>query len=230
MTMPVSAGKAMTFHTGQLVVGRVSLNEKDITAPVREGTLDIKPSEDGILEIRYEGVFKGGLPEGDRNFGVVSSTIDDRGISLTGTWHPRLNDLARWRLTALLPAGFEAVSEADRITKVKKEGSTEFLFDFPHPVEALSLVATDRYEITRDHFGERELYAYFFKEDRELAKTYLQYAKKYFELYEKLLTPYPYKRFSIVENFLSTCWNYSTPPECESRSYANCNYPILIAS
>jgi len=209
LIIPVSAGKAMTFHTGQLVVGRVTLNGKDIPAPVREGGLDITPSEDGLMEVRYEGVFKGGLPQGDRNFGVVSSTIDDRGISLTGTWYPQPSGLVRWKLTALLPAGYEAVSEADRIVKVTKDGGTEFAFDFPHPVDSLSLVATDRYEVIQDRFGDRELYAYFFKEDRELAKTYLQYAKKYFELYEKMLTPYPYKRFSIVENFLPT--GYSMP-------------------
>ncbi|NTW59948.1 MAG: PDZ domain-containing protein [Nitrospirae bacterium] len=206
---PVSAGKAMTFHTGELVVGRVTLNGKDISASVRAGVLDIKPPEDGLLEVRYEGVFKGGLPQGDRNFGVVSSTIDDRGISLTGTWYPQPSGLTRWKLTALLPVGYEAVSEADRIVKVTKDGGTEFTFDFPHPVDSLSLVATDRYEVIQDRFGDRELYAYFFKEDRELAKTYLQYAKKYFELYEKMLTPYPYKRFSIVENFLPT--GYSMP-------------------
>jgi aminopeptidase N len=209
MTMHVSAGKAMVIHTGQLVADRVTLNDKDIPAPVREGTLDIRPSEDGVLEIRYEGVFKGGLPQGDRNFGVVSSTIDERGISLTGAWHPRPEGLVRWKITALLPAGYEAVSEADTITRVKKDNGTEFTFDLPHPVDGLSLVATDRYEVTRERFGDRELYAYFFKEDRELAKTYLQYAKKYLELYETLLTPYPYKRFSIVENFLST--GYSMP-------------------
>ena len=209
LTTSVSAGKTVTFHTGGLAVGRVTLNDKDIPASVREGVLVIRAREDGVLEIRYEGVFKGGLPQGDRNFGVVSSTIDDRGISLTGTWHPRLEGLAHWKLTALLPPGYEAVSEADRISRVKKDGGTEFIFDFPHPVDGLSLVATDRYEVIRDSFGDRELYAYFFKEDRDLAKTYLLYAKKYFELYEKLLTPYPYKRFSIVENFLST--GYSMP-------------------
>ena len=209
MTVPVSAGKVLTLHIGQLVVGSVTLNDRVIAAPVREGTLEIKPAEDGVLEVRYEGVFKGGLPQGNRNFGVISSTIDERGISLTGMWHPLPEGLARWKLTALLPSGYEAISEADRITKVKKDGGTLFSFDLPHPVDGLSLVATDRYEVTSDLIGDRELYAYFFKEDRELAKTYLQYAKKYFELYEKMLTPYPYKRFSIVENFLST--GYSMP-------------------
>jgi aminopeptidase N len=209
VTMPVRTGQEVLLHTGQLSVGRVAVNGKDVTAPVKDGIVRVRSAEDGIAEVRYEGVFQGGQPLGDKNFGVVSSTIDSRGISLTGAWYPRPEGLGRWKLTALLPSGFEAVSEADRISKAKREGGVEFQFEFPHPVDSLSLVATDRYEVTLERFGDRELYTYFFKEDRELARTYLQHAKRYFELYEKMLTAYPYRRFSIVENFLPT--GYSMP-------------------
>jgi uncharacterized iron-regulated protein len=207
--VPVRAGREMTFRIGHLTVGSSSLNGKDMGSSVKDGMLTIKPLEDGIAEIRYEGTFKGGLPQGDRNYGVVSSTIDERGISLTGTWYPQPEGLARWKVTAQLPAGYEAISEAETIAREKKGGGMLFTFDFPHPVDGLSLVATDRYEITRERYGTIELFAYFFKEDRDLARTYLQYAKNYFEQYEKLLAPYPYKRFSIVENFLPT--GYSMP-------------------
>jgi len=207
--VPVRAGRDMAFRIGHLTVGPVSLNGKDMGSSVKDGMLTIKPIEDGIAEIRYEGTFKGGSPEGDRNYGVVSSTIDERGISLTGTWYPQPEGLARWNLTAQLPAGYEAISEAEAIAREKKDGGILFTFDFPHPVDGLSLVATDRYEITRERYGTIELFAYFFKEDRDLARTYLQYAKNYMEQYEKLLAPYPYKRFSIVENFLPT--GYSMP-------------------
>ena len=205
----VHAGREMAFTIGHLSVGPLSLNGKDMSSSVKDGMLTIKPLEDGIAEIRYEGTLKGGIPEGDRNYGVVSSTIDERGISLTGTWYPQPEGLARWKVTAQLPAGYEAISEAETIAREKKDGGMLFTFDFPHPVDGLSLVATDRYEITRERYGTIELAAYFFKEDRELARTYLQYAKNYLEQYEKMLAPYPYKRFSIVENFLPT--GYSLP-------------------
>jgi len=207
--VPVRAGQELAFRTGQLTVGPLSLNGREMRSSVKDGRLTIKPLEDGFAEIRYEGTFKGGIPQGDRNYGVVSSTIDERGISLTGTWYPQPEGLARWKVTAQLPTGYEAVSEAETITREKKGGGMLFTFDFPHPVDGLSLVATDRYEITRERHGAIELTAYFFKEDRDLARTYLQYAKNYLEQYEKLLAPYPYKRFSIVENFLPT--GYSLP-------------------
>lgn len=208
--VPVRAGKELTFRIGQLTVGTPSLNGRDVKSSVKDGRLTIRPLEDGIAEIRYEGTFKGGVMQGDRNYGVVSSTIDERGISLTGTWYPQPEGLARWKVTAQLPAGYEAISEAETIAREKKGGGILFTFDFPHPVDGLSLVGTDRYEITRDRYGTIELFAYFFKEDRELAKTYLQYAKSYIEQYEKLLAPYPYKRFSIVENFLPTGYSFPT--------------------
>ena len=209
VSVPVRAGQVISFRTGQLIIGRVSLNGRDAAFSVKDGVLTIKPLEDGIAEVRYEGTFKGGEQQGDRNIGVVSSTIDERGVSLTGTWYPQPEGLARWKLSALLPDGYEAISEAESITRKKQGAGTLFTFDFPHPVDGLSLVATDRYEITRERHGSIDLYAYFFKEDRELVKTYLKYAKNYLDQYETMLAPYPYKRFSIVENFLST--GYSLP-------------------
>ena len=43
----------------------------------------------------------------------------------------------------------------------------------------------------------------------DLVKNYIEHAKRYLKLYERLINKYPYKRFSIVENFLPT--GYSMP-------------------
>ncbi len=209
VTVPAMAKAEVRFETGQLAVSGVTVNGRAVSALPRNGELVVVPDESGEIIVRFEGVFRGGENEGDRNYGVVSSAIDRRGVSLTGLWYPHPAFLASWTMTALLPAGFEAVAEADSIGRSPKQGLVEFVFEFGHPVESLSLVATDRYEVVRGRAGNIEIFAYFFREDRELVKTYLQHAKGYFELYEKMLGPYPYKRFSIVENFLPT--GYSLP-------------------
>ncbi len=54
-----------------------------------------------------------------------------------------------------------------------------------------------------------DIEAYFFKEDAALAKTYMDYTKKYLKMYEAMLRPYPYKRFAIVENIFPS--GYSMP-------------------
>ncbi|MEJ2691158.1 MAG: M1 family peptidase, partial [Deltaproteobacteria bacterium] len=50
---------------------------------------------------------------------------------------------------------------------------------------------------------------YFFAEDRELAGHYREKALGYLARYAKLLGPYPFRRFSIVENRLPT--GYAMP-------------------
>ena len=52
--------------------------------------------------------------------------------------------------------------------------------------------------------------AYFFNEDRELAENYLAHTRRYLELYESLIGPFPYKTFSIVENNYQTGYSFPT--------------------
>ena len=128
---------------------------------------------------------------------------------MTGGWYPRVNRMCRYRLTANLPRGYEAVSEAETIQAVEREGRTEFSFSFPHPLDSLSFIASPQYRITRDHFQGIEIFAYFSPEDGEIAKTYLEHTKRYLKLYEGLIGKFPYTRFSVVENFFPT--GYSLP-------------------
>jgi uncharacterized iron-regulated protein len=198
----VQSGRVIVLAVGKLAIVQVTLNERRIDTESRDGILRIKPPESGTLAIRYEGVFKGHESGREMNDRVDQDTIDARGISLTGTWYPRPEGLSRYRLRVTLPQGYEALSEAERIEKRAKNNSMEFLFHFDHPLDGVNLIASDRFEVIQDRVSDVDLYACFFPEDRGLARTYLQHAKKYIELYEKLLVKYPYKRFSIVENFL----------------------------
>jgi uncharacterized iron-regulated protein len=205
----VNAGKELVLHTGHLKINDISLNQQQINFDVREGILKVLPLQNGSVIIRYEGIFRDDETPHDTNYGAVGSIIDERGISLTGTWYPQTEGLYKYELRAVLPGGYEAVSEGERIEKGAKDGKTEFIFEFPHPVDGMNLIATNRYEIIKDTFNSTEIYAYFFREDIELAKKYIEYTKKYLNLYENLVGKYPYKRFSIVENFLPT--GYSMP-------------------
>lgn len=209
--VPVQAKQELRLATGELRIIQVSLNDKRIDAAVKDGSMTVRLSESGVLAIAYEGIFKSTEAGDGRNYGVTSDAIDSRGISLTGIWYPRPEALSVYKLKATLPHGYEAVSEAESMSITKTEQGTGviFAFEFPHPLDGITLIATDRYDVFRDTVNGIELSAYFFREDKKLAETYIQHAKKYIELYEKLLAPYPYKRFSIVENFLPT--GYSMP-------------------
>ncbi len=203
------AGREIVLRKGNLKINEVSLNQKAVNFNMQDGFLRILPLQEGVISIQYEGIFKDNQFTQLSKDGVIGNVIDDRGISLTGTWYPQPDGLLRYKLTALLHKGYEAVSEADKIEKKAKDDHIEFIFEFPYPADGINLIATDKYEIIKDSFNGIEIYAYFFKEDIEFAKTYIEYTKKYLQMYEKLVGKYPYKRFSIVENFLPT--GYSMP-------------------
>ncbi len=205
----VRAGQKLFLATGTLSIHEIRFNGERIHAVIRNGVLSVDPAVDGSLSIRYEGTFRGKKPSRDTHSGEVGSVIDDRGIFLTGLWYPRPDGLTPYRLTALLPSGFEAVAEAERIDSRDVTEGREFHFDFPHPVDGINLIAARGYEVGHEKIQGVDLYTYFFREDRELAGTYRKYAAQYLKLYDQLLTPYPYKRFSVVENFLPT--GYSMP-------------------
>ena len=105
VTVPAGAHEEVRFETGPLAVTGVEVNGRAVSAAVRDGELVIVPDGSGEIAVRYEGTFRGGEGIGDRNYGVVSSAIDRRGVSLTGLWYPRPALLASWTLTATLPHG-----------------------------------------------------------------------------------------------------------------------------
>ena len=200
----VLRGKPLLFQVGRLTIHSVRLNHQRVDFQLRDGTLSIVPPESGTLEIRYEGVFEPAGTFSGSHEGTFPSVIGRQGIFLTAAWYPQIEALANYRLKAALPPGYVAVSEAERIEKVEQSGGVTFIFEFEHPLDGINFVATDRYQVTQDRFHGIELFAYFFPEDQALARRYLDYAKRYIQLYEKLLLPFPFKRFAIVENFLPT--------------------------
>ncbi len=135
--------------------------------------------------------------------------IDDEFIYLIEPWYPFSDELCVYDLFVTLPKGFEAVSEANKIIKVENHETASFKFYFPYPTEHITLIGSKNWEIIEDNYENIKIYAYFFKNDKNLAKNYIEYTKNYLQMYEKLLTRYPYKRFSIVENYFQT--GYSMP-------------------
>ena len=202
--IPAARDRELRLHRGRLTLTRVSLDKGEVAVSNEGEWVRIRPSREGTVEIRYEGLFRGSGD--DEQPGAV---IGAGGIFLDGPWYPKPEGLCEYRLTVRLPAGYEAVSEGETVEKTAVEGGTRFAFFFPHPLEGMTLIATDRYRVTRERVAGVEVFAYFFPEDSDLVKTYLERTKGYLTLYGSLIGPFPYKRFSVVENFLPT--GYSMP-------------------
>jgi aminopeptidase N len=193
-----------TLSLGNLKITSATLNKSPLNYRIVGNQL--KVSGTGILHITYEGTF-GGEQGGGANLenpGVVSAgIIGEKGISLTGGWYPAINGLAFYKLTALVPPYFTAISEADEITGKETVSGKEYSFVFSHPLTGIDFVAGVYREVT-DTVDGIAIHAYFFPEDAFLADNYIAHAKKFFRMYDDLFVRYPYKRFSIVENILST--------------------------
>ncbi|MDP2754329.1 MAG: ChaN family lipoprotein, partial [Nitrospirota bacterium] len=214
-TVTMSESKEINISTGALKIIYVRLNGQPLEPEIKNGMFKVNIK--GTLEIGYEGMFK--EESGKENFentGVITKDIiSNEGISLTGMWYPLIvgidsyrEGMAYYNLKAFFPKGFTAISEADEITVSDTGQGIEYSFNFPHPLTNINLIA-GKYTELKETFNGIDIYIYFFSEDISLAKTYIEYTKKYLKLYGDLLSPYPYKRFSVVENFLPT--GYSMP-------------------
>lgn len=194
----LSPGAATVVHLDGL---RVTDIELDGLAVKSSGpTLLIAASaSDRRLIVHYEKKFK------SMNNGLIENT----GIVLSNDWYPQLDFPAFFHLQAVIPANFTAVSEADTISTESVPNSRLITFSFSRPLTYLHFVAGP-YVKRRVSIGSgKSLYTYFFSEDAELAADYLRKGRAYIQRYEKLIGPYPYQRFSIVENRLPT--GYAMP-------------------
>jgi aminopeptidase N len=164
-----------------------------------DGALSLSLQKNTEIVIRYDASFQNS----------TTNFFDQNNVFLNELWYPRLDTLARYSLSVTLPKDFLATSEADAITVTEHGKSKTFRFQFDHPLDTLHLAASNQYVLKTEYHNRIAIEAYFFKEDVHLADTYIAHSKKYLNMYESMLTPYPYRRFAIVENILPT--GYSMP-------------------
>ncbi len=129
---------------------------------------------------------------------------------LDNTWYPQPKSPVRYLFSALLPADFRANSEADSIMVSKQGAQRLFVFAFPHPLEHLTLTASNQFIHTSEEHNEVQIETYFFQKDKDLAKTYRDYTKTYLDMYTQRLGTYPFKRFAIVMHKRPTGWALPT--------------------
>ncbi len=210
--MTIPAGRAAALDISVLRILSIKVNGAQVKIETDAKAVNIEPGKsDNLVEIEYE-FTAGSQPRTDsqKNPGVVDgNSIDPSGIVLMKGWYPSLEGLSIFNFTALLPDGYEGISEADEVlVKDAAAGIKEHDFSFPHPVGGITFVA-GKYSVRKDSWGATEIASYFLPEDAALAKTYVTYTMKYIEMYEKLIGRYPYKRFAVVENVQPT--GYSLP-------------------
>ena len=129
--------------------------------------------KNGPVTIQYEAEFS------ETSAGLIDATH----VFLMTDWYPVPDKPVHYTLSATLPRNFTAVSEAELVTTAFSEELATHLFHFPHPLDALHLAASSRYEIQKDTLGNITIEAIFFSEDTALADSYIESAKTYLTYY-----------------------------------------------
>ncbi len=160
------------------------------------------------LSLQYSGKIYHPLPSAEkeqaRGIHSTPGIISSEGAYLSGTsyWYPVLdeNSLLSFDLTVELPDGWDAVSQGGR-KQPKDNASTRWRS--PEPQEEIYLIAArfTRYERSA---GRIDSEVWLRTPDEALANRYLDVTGRYLAMYEKLIGPYPYPKFALVENFWET--------------------------
>ncbi|OKY74683.1 MAG: hypothetical protein BM485_12655 [Desulfobulbaceae bacterium DB1] len=192
-----AGGDELKLRVGDLAVDDLRIDGAKTAPPITDGLLVLAAApQPQAVEITFSKEFAA-----DRS---ADSMIDRRGIVLLDAWYPLPLAESEVRLSAEIPADFYAVSEADDMTYTEQGTTKKVSFRFAHPLPFVHFVAGP-YELREEVLpGGTILATYFFPEDREFAGLYGAKTKEYLARYEKLIGPYPYKRYSVVENRLPT--------------------------
>ncbi|MFC1619484.1 M1 family metallopeptidase [Candidatus Neomarinimicrobiota bacterium] len=135
----------------------------------------------------------------------ISATISNEGIFLSphGGFYPLGDEtMSQFKTTIRLPAGWDAVSEGRRTAR-KTESESIIKYQTAHPVEGIHISAAE-WEVGEKVVNGVEFYTFFFPEDTTLAKQYLDMSIRYVDMYSEMISPYPFSKFAVVENFFPT--------------------------
>lgn len=141
-----------------------------------------------------------------RGFSQTPGIIDEKGVYLAGSthWIPWFNDgWISFELTATVPETWDVVSQGKRTHNEVKNGSHLIRWDSPEPMEEIYLIAAQFKEYSMSA-GAIDVMAFLRTPDEALANKYLETTAQYLEMYRKLVGPYPFTKFALIENFWET--------------------------
>ena len=169
------------------------------------------PAADGQLVLSYTGVIDFGLADEkeqySKGFRATHGILGPEGIFLSGTtaWIPRFaNEMVRFSLEVESPSNWHVISQGTGASDADtKDGRRIARWSAESDLEQIYLVGGPL-TVQRDTAGSVESLVYLHERDEPLARKYLDATARYIEMYRKLIGPYPYDKFALVENFWET--------------------------
>ncbi|MBI5234567.1 MAG: hypothetical protein HY880_09455, partial [Deltaproteobacteria bacterium] len=125
-------------------------------------------------------------------------------LPASSAWYPRRDSgLSFFDVVFDTPKAYTPVMEGRWAETSEKNGRGINRWLVSKPLSGINPVIA-KFHIEKDTHKGIDIYTFFFKDDNALSKTYIEKTKGYIDLYARLLTPYPFEKFAIVEGFLPT--------------------------
>ena len=125
-------------------------------------------------------------------------------LSASSWWLPTFGRrLVSFEMSVELPEAWDAVSQGGRTLHEIRDGRRHVSWTSPEPMDDVYLIAARFVEYSRPA-GEVTAYAYLREAEPNIASKYLEATVQYIEMYRKMIGPYPYDKFALVENFWDT--------------------------
>lgn len=162
----------------------------------------------GPVTLSYAGAIRHDLEEVSESLGRAHQRTRGRigtdGVFLDGYggWYPRIDDaLHTFSLDVTLPEGWMAVSQgAGPDGSPAEPDLARQTWREDQPQDDIYLVAAP-FTLYRRPTPVAEAQVYLRTPDPAMAERYLEATAAYLDLYSRLLGPYPYAKFALVENF-----------------------------
>jgi hypothetical protein len=138
--------------------------------------------------------------------GEVSGTILDKGayLSPASFYYPQGTDgTMLFSMTADIPESWESVSDGNPVSTESAGGRKVQSWRNPFASDGNMFMAAP-FVVKMTTVDSVEVACYFFEADTGLFESYLPATVGYIRTYSDLIGPYPFKRFSVVENFFPT--------------------------
>lgn len=214
--MTVTAAGNELKNSGEISVG----GENKSQVPLTRYLVRLNKGQQKI-RLDYHGKINDTPTAGDNDTDRSGSPglIVDDGVFLSRAtgWYPVFEpeSLVTFDATITLPKNWLAVSQgqtavvdggvnkADNKAANKTDDISVVRWREDNPQDDIYLVA-GQFRYYTQGAGSAQAMVYLRSDDEGLAQKYLDVTAQYLSLYSKLLGPYPYNKFALVENFLET--------------------------
>ncbi|SFK26652.1 PDZ domain-containing protein [Nitrosomonas aestuarii] len=196
----VEGGRVSIAQTGRLRGAPVPLKHYTLMPDVQAQSVTLHYS--GTINHAVQGAGQ----EYARSFSYSPGVISSEGVFLANSsaWYPQFAEpMVSFRMQVRMPAGWDAVSQGELISVQGDASGNAIVWEESNPQDDIYLVA-GRYHRYVQSTGAVKAFVYLREDDATLAQKYLDTTAQYIGMYNKLIGPYPYSKFALVENFWET--------------------------